>query len=406
MREYLRKQWVLLQDDPVAIRLLDLGVLIVAGLLSFVVFARVPVHALTPDFQGEFKNHALLLTSLESQGSAPYSIWYTLQQILVGGNRDESVLLNSGWLLLGFLAAFKGIVLTGTLFATRASRLQALFVGFLLGTAIAFPIPFLERSSRLVDGPVHYLGTLPPNVFMSSTQLLANVGAVAAVVTMSLWFRSPTSARFALMVLMALVATVCKPGIAPALLATIGLLSILSVRAQRQAPRPALLRLFGVSVVVGIPLVIAYWGFMSGHGWLGLHSEIHPFNTWTTFTSQWFPDLLASWAFPIVVVIVLFATRQATPVRYEWLVPGWSVAILATLMFALFSEVNGDGVVIYAGNFAWGAMAATSGLYVVSAIALQDVAWKTRLVPFAVLAVQAMAGLLYINNYVRTGRYL
>ena len=166
-----------LSDDPETSRLLDVGMLIVAGMLSFIVFARVPVHALSPGFMGEFKNHSLLLPSLEATGTTPYSLWYTLQQVLVGRNREELILLNAGWLMLGALAVVKGVVLTGVLFTTSASRVQALFVGFLLGTAVAFPIPFLERHSRLTAGPVHYLGTLPPNVFMSATQLMANTAA-------------------------------------------------------------------------------------------------------------------------------------------------------------------------------------------------------------------------------------
>ena len=46
LRSLVRTHWASLHDDPEMNRLLDLGMLIVAGLLSFVVFARVPVHAL------------------------------------------------------------------------------------------------------------------------------------------------------------------------------------------------------------------------------------------------------------------------------------------------------------------------------------------------------------------------
>ena len=86
MIAYWRSQWKSLNDDPMTNRLLDLGMLLVAGLLSFIVFARVPVRALSPGFQSEFVHHALLLTSLESRGSASYSLWYTLQQGLIGTN--------------------------------------------------------------------------------------------------------------------------------------------------------------------------------------------------------------------------------------------------------------------------------------------------------------------------------
>lgn len=118
---------------------------------ELLVVARTPVHALSPNFQVEFKNHSLLLTSLEANGTPPNSVWYTLQEALVGKNREEVVLLNAAWLLVGPLTALKGMVLTGVLFATSVSRMQALVTGFLLGSAVAFPIPGLERHSRLAD---------------------------------------------------------------------------------------------------------------------------------------------------------------------------------------------------------------------------------------------------------------
>ena len=395
-----------LSYDPETSRLLDLGMLIVSGMLSFIVFARVPVPALSPGFMGEFKNHSLLLPSLEATGTTPYSLWYTLQQVLVGKNQQEQVLLNAGWLMLGALAVIKGVVLTGVLFTTSASRLQALVVGLLLGTAVAFPMPFLERHSKLTDGPVHYLCTLPPNVFMSATQLMANTAAVIAVVTLALWFQRPTGARFVSMVLTGLLATLAKPGIAPALLATVAGLLVLLVRSRRYDVRTAVSRLAIAGLVIGLPLLGAYRGFMSGGGYLSLHSELRPCVTWTAFTNQWFPDLIASWAFPIVALVLLWATRNATQTRREWLIPAWSVTLISTLMFALLAEVNGDGKVVYAGNFAWGAMAATSGLYVVSAIVLHGIPWKIRWIPLIVLMVQAFAGLRYINVYIDTGNFL
>jgi hypothetical protein len=406
MRSFVTSRRISLADDPETGRLLDLAMLIAAGMLSFIVFARVPVHALAPDFKGEFKNHSLLLPTLESTGTTPYSLWYTLQKLLVGHNRDEVVLLNAGWLLLGALAVVKGVVLTGVLFMTSYSRLQALVGGFVLGTAVAMPIPFLERHSRLTDGPVHYLGTLPPNVFMSATQLLANTSAVIALVTLALWFQKPTNARFISMTLMGLLATLAKPGIAPALIATTGVLSLVLVRSRRQDVRTAALRLLLVGVLLGLPLLGAYRGFESGGAFLGLHSELRPFVTWTAYTNRWLIDLIASWAFPIAVVIVVFATRNATRTRGEWLIPAWSVALIATLMFALLAEVNSKGELVYAGNFAWGAMAATSGLYVVSAIAIHGIPWKVRWIPVLVLLLQAIAGLHYINGYIKTGSFL
>jgi hypothetical protein len=281
-----------------------------------------------------------------------------------------------------------------------------LVVGFLLGTAVAFPMPFLERHSTLAAGPVHYLGTLPPNVFMSSTQLMASTPAVVAVVTLALWFQRPTGARFTGVVLTGLLATLAKPGIAPAHLMTVAILSLLLVRSRRQEVRPAVARLLIAGLVIGFPLLGAYRGFMSGAGFLDLHAEVRPLVTWTAFTDQWYPDLIASWAFPLVVVGVLWSTRNVTAARLEWLLPAWSVTLISTLMFALLAEVNGAGQVVHAGNFAWGAMSATGGLYVISAIALHGISWRIRWIPTAVLALQAIAGLRYIDLYIGSRHYL
>lgn len=392
--------------QPSMQRMLDVSMLVVAGLLSFFVFAPAPARAMSGAIQGEFRNHSLLLARLETEGTSPYSLWYVLQQAIVGGNRDEQVLLSAGWLLLGALAVVKGIVLSGVLFAHGASRIQALVVGFLLGTAVALPIPFLDRFSRLEGGHANYLGTLPPNVFMSATQLIANTAAVAAIVTLTIWYQKPTNARWVVMVVMALIATLAKPGITPALMATIVLLAMLLIRAQREQWLPILVRAAIALFVIGVPLLVAYLDFMSSKGWLGVHSEVRPFDTWTAFTDQWFPDLIASWAFPLTVVAVLFAIRRSSPLGREWLLPAWLVTVIATLMFALLSEVKANGEVQYSGNFAWGAYAATSALYVVSAIALHGVPWKVRWVPYGVLAIQAIAGLHYINVYITTGRFI
>ena len=401
-----RAFWGALTGDPETYRLLDIGVLITAGLLSFIFFARVAAHAADPSFQSDLQEHAVLLGTIESSGSTPYSIWYLLQEAVIGRNRDTAILLASGWLMLGALAAFKGIVLTGVLMATTASRRYALVMGLLLGMAVALPIPFLVRHSRLFPDPIRYLGTLPPNVFWSATQLLANITAVAAVVTITLWYQKPTTVRLVSMSSMALVATLAKPGIAPAFLAAVALLAVLAVRARRLDIRTAVVVVVATGLLVGLPLLVAYQGFMSGTGFKGTHAVFRPFDTWTTYTSQWLPDLLASWAFPIVAVVALWATRDAAGSRPDWLLPAWSVTAVATLMFALLGEADGSGRALYSGNFAWGAMAATSALYAVSAIAVWEVRWRIRWLPLTVLAVQAAAGLLYVRAYIETGRFV
>ncbi|MCU1500238.1 MAG: hypothetical protein JWM47_4191 [Acidimicrobiales bacterium] len=380
--------------------------ILVAGLLSFVVFARVPVHALQTDFQSEFVHHALLLRTLDSDGSTPYSLWYVLQQALVGSNRDQPVLLNAGWLMLGALAVIKGIVLAGALLATSISRLRALVLSFLLGCAVAFPMPWFDRRSRIWAGPVHYLGTLPPNVFMSSTQLMADIAAVLAVLTITLWYQEQTTVRFASMAACGLLASAAKPGMAPALLGSFLVLSVIAVRSGRMPLRRAAVRAAVGGIVIGLPILSAYTTFMTGKGTLALHAEIRPFDTWTTFTNQWFPDLVASWAFPLVVLVALWTQRKSSTEPRKWLMPAWLVAVMSTIMFALLAEVDHTGKAFYAGNFAWGAMAANSGLYVVSVIAIMRMPWSVKWLPLTVLAVQATAGILYVNHFIDTGVFI
>ena len=166
-----------------------------AGLNSFLLTSRVPIHLSNSGFAGEFFNHSTLLPTLEESGVTPYSLWYWGQLLIIGESRDQQLLLNASLLLVGFLAFAKGVVLTGVLVAFSMKPLPAFVLGSLLGVAVALPTAPFKRWSPLMGESTSYLGTLQPNVFMSATQLVANMFTVLAVTSLCLWFVAPSKRR-------------------------------------------------------------------------------------------------------------------------------------------------------------------------------------------------------------------
>jgi hypothetical protein len=174
----------------------------------------------------------------------------------------------------------------------------------------------------------------------------------------------------------------------------------------RQDLKRALAAVALSGVLAGLPLLLSFQNFMSGSGWLNLSTQIGPLRTWTGYTDNWFLDLVASWAFPISVIAVLIVGGNLNRSRLNWLLPSWLLALGSTFLFALLIEVSADGTTGYSGNFAWGAMSATAGLYVTSAISLRGLKMRFTLIPLIVLAAQAYAGLVYLNGYIESGSFL
>lgn len=342
-----------------------------AGIISFFLTSRVPVQMNT-GLGGEFFNHSTLLPSLEESGVTPYSLWYWGQILLVGESREQQILLNAGLLLIGFLTFAKGVVLTGVLVAFSMKPLPAVVLGSLLGVAVALPTAQFERWSPLAGESTSYLGTLPPNVFMSAFSLIQ---------------------------------VLAKPGIAPPWLVAVVFLALAMCYSRRISIRDGFL--LGVFTVLppGLVMLFTYRQYMAGSGPLRLSSQLMPLEIWTYYTDQWFVDLLASWAFPIATTVSLIFYKGVKDMSFQFLIPAWLLALVAVLVFALLAEVDGSGNVAYSGNFGWGAMSATAGLYVVTAIATTQLPWRFAIAPFIVLGVQSVAGFMYINQYVATGRY-
>lgn len=393
--------------------LLDLLVEGLGGLCSLVIFAWAASKALTPGFVSEFINHSRLIVNLQSLGVPPYSLWYFLQKTITGSDHREQVLVASGLLLLGGMALLKGVVYTALLRISRLQRLTCLLGGILLGTAVALPIPWVQRLSPVVQGPTLYLGTIPANTFMSSTQLVANIGAVLAFYGLQRWARWPTGASFGMMILTALLATLAKPGISLPILTGI-VASIALCCWQQRALGPASLWQLAISTALLLtPAIVIRHFFFSGAGWLKTKAVLAPLETWHQFSAQIPIDLIASYAFPgLTLALLLLHFRQ----RQSWreqslsllrgLLPCWIAALAALLIFVLFAEQS-QGQFQYSGNFGWGAISANAGLHFASFIALFEMPTIGYRIPaLMVLLAESVGGFNWISHYAATGSFL
>ena len=393
--------------------LASLTVLILGGFISLLIFAWPASRALNPGFASEFLNHARLLKDLEAQQVPFYSLWYALQKLIVGSDLSVDVLTASGLLLIGAFAFLKGVLLTGLLTSAGYSPFSSLAGGFLLGTAIALPLPFVERYSSLYQVKVYYLGTLPPNTFMSATQLVANVGVLPAFFSLRLWGRSQNLKSYLVMLVACLIASLCKSGIAPPLFCGITLSIAINALLRKSFGFRQVYQILIAAVILLTPSLIIGRSYMSGSGWRSIQAVVAPFETWKAFSSHIPADLFASFAFPILVILVLLSCLvrssrgESGSMRSELqgLLPCRLTACVALLMFIVLAEkVNGQP--FHSGNFAWGAISANAGLHLVALIAIRQLGLASRLFLCTVLGSEAAWGLLSVAGYVRIGTFI
>ena len=387
--------------------------LTLGGLLSFLLMGVVAVHAGETGFASAFVHgkqpqHFELLPVLRERSWWLYSAWYYLQGLLVGPNPSRQLLLNSGFLLVGALAMAKGVVLTGITMASGFRRWWSLAFGFMLGTAIAFPVP--------QDWGSPYIGTIPPNVFMSATQLLANIGAVLCVFCLTIWLKNPNRQTLVLASVTAVVSAVAKPALTPAYLVVLALLLAYQVLAHRMRVVVAIRD----AVIIGlIPAVTVVLGFLPNYAgqdapfktvwapgatWAAFH-EMSSSQASANFFSISF-DLLRSLAFPLVVLAAVAIGRRWSKDRIMTLAPAWLIMIVATIVFSLLGEATAKGKLFFAGNFMWGAVAANAALFVMSLLALKGLPLKITALPIVVLVVQCIGTALYFQHWLHTGTFL
>lgn len=390
----------------------NIVLLCLAGLCSLVIFAWPASRMLTPDFSSELVRHSQLLRSLEQQQAPPYSLWYLLQKLIARDNLSEHVLLASGLLLIGSFATLKGFLLTGLLRSSRFGAIQSLVGGLLLGTAVAMPLPMMERISPMYQMKTQYLGTIPANTFMSATQLVANVGVLPAFVGLQLWCLKPTRKGYAIMLSLCMLATISKAGIAPALLAAIICCSIVHCWQSGSWQLQSLWQILIAAALLLTPSAIVSHYYMSGGGWMNIQAVLAPFATWKAYSAQIGIDILSSLAFPLMVLAALImqwkhergnCDRSTTALM--GLLPSIIATTTALLIFILIAE-KVNGAFLHSGNFIWAAISANAGWHLTAFISLKSLDPSRTIVPIIILLLEAAGGLSYIWNYMHTGSFL
>lgn len=377
--------------------------LAVAGAVSLMVFAW-PVSRSGDGFESDVLTHFLLLhQTLHGTWWSYTALYYPLRLVTVGTSEPQ-LIIQAGFMVLGAIAAAKG-VLTAALLQSEGYRpAGGAATSVMLGTVLALPLPMWADH--------FYLGTFPPNSLGSATQPLANAMAIPAVWALCAWFDRPDRRRLLLVAGAGLLSALAKPALTPAWVAgTAVLLTWMAWRGSlrsRQAVGSWL-------VIATLPVATLLMNLQTSYGG-GAQREVRlrPISE----LSPTLPvDLLRSWVFPIAVALALALEARrpalAGPARVggsvRWSLrtvgPAWLLLAVAWAQTQLFWDTDRNGVPIGYGDMNWGAMAAASGLYAVSAMALLCVSPRRRIVPFAILAVQTLAALVHLHNWVRTGSY-
>lgn len=379
------------------------GCLAVAGAVSLLIFAW-PVSRSGEGFESDVLTHFLLLhQTLHGSWWSYTALYYPLRLVTIGTS-EPHVIIQAGFMLLGAIAAAKAM-LTAALLQNEGYRpVGGAVTAVMLSTALALPLPFWADH--------FYLGTSPPNSLGSATQPLANAMAIPAIWALCAWFDRPERRRLLLVAGAGLLSALAKPALTPAWV--VGTAAIVAWMAWRGPLRTK--QAIGAWVAIaGLPLVTILINLQTSYGG-GAQREVRlrPLAELSTTLPV---DLVRSWAFPVAVVVVLAlqahrgaaSGESADEGSVRWslrtLAPAWLVLGAATVQAQAFWDTDRAGVPIGYGDLTWGAMAAASGLYAVSAMALLRVAPRRRLVPFAILGMQTMAALVHLHNWVQTGSY-
>ena len=358
-----------------------------AGTLQHLIFSW-PASRAGDGFESDLLTHFTMVHTVLHDSPWAYSAFYYLLRLVTVGTSEPQLLIQAGFLLLGLIAAVKGILTCAIMLNEGYRPAGAAAVATMLGTALALPVPGMDHF---------YLGTFPPNTLGSATQPLANAMAILAAWGLCHWFERPDRQSALLLGLTGALSALAKPALTPAWIVAVAVLG--AVQWWRSRDVRALARAAGALVVpVGTILI----GFLVTFG-DGAQRKVR-LREWSEVAGSLPVDLLRSWAFPIAVAAVLVATRRGTG-ALRYLAPAWLMVLVGILQSQLLVDTDVRGVPIGFGDMNWGAVAATSGLYAVSAIALLRAAPKARVVPFAILAVQTLAALVHLHNWVQTGSY-
>ena len=365
--------------------------LLIAGFASFFVFSFAAARTGTfADFESDIIAHALM-THGQLHGSWwTYSLWYpTLRALTVGGSADQ-LMINAGFMLLGFIATARGIVTARLLVASGYGYFGAVAATFGLVSCLALP------TFGLTDD--FYLGTLTPNSLASSTQLVAILFAIPAVYFLSRWFNDPSRLNFWWMAATGALSALAKAGMTPAWVVGYGVLAFVMIKQKR-------CRLNGwLALPLVVPAGSIVLSYLISFNSRSSKTRISLFEEWSILTDTILINFIRSWLFPALVAIaVIVHLGRSHFVRL--LAAPWVVALPSLLQASLLNETNEEGIVRGYGNFLSGAAIATSALYFMSVAAIIKLPMKWRLPLFAVLALQTIVGLIHQWNWVETGSY-
>jgi hypothetical protein len=368
-----------------------IALLLAAGFASFFVFSFGAARTGTfDDFESDIIAHALM-THGQLHGSWwTYSLWFPTLRFLTAGGSADQLMINAGFMLLGFIATARGIVTARLLVASGYGYFGAVVATFGLVSCLALP------TFGLTDD--FYLGTLTPNSLASATQLVAILFAIPAVYFLSRWFDEPTRGNFWWMAATGALSALAKAGMTPGWIVGFGVLALVMVRQKRA----------NLNAWLVLPLIVPtgsiVLSYLISFNSRSSKTRISPFEEWSILTDTIFVNFIRSWLFPaLVATAVIVHLGRSHFVRL--LAAPWAIAIPSLVQTSLLNETNEDGVVRGYGNFLSGTAIATSALYFMSVVAIIKLPMKWRIPLFAMLALQTVVGLVHQWNWVSTGSY-
>jgi hypothetical protein len=281
--------------------------------------------------------------------------------------------------------------------AGRTRRSMAIAVALL---CLAFSLPTSEI----------YLGQLPPNVWHNPTTIFLMPFAVALFWASAQFLR--TGSRRWLWPLAALAAlnVAAKPSFVLVLLVVFPVAAILRFRRSR-ATLEALVAWAFMALLVGAQYLYIYESgseerIYRAAGFAGDATSkvrIDPLHVWTHFADSVPLALLASFAFPLVALLVYRRRLLA----YDLARYALALAVVAVLVFATLSET---GVREFQGNFAWQAMVCNYILFLVVLVRVH-VLWseppvvRGRLVVALAFLAHVGAGVAFLAYYLANRTY-
>lgn len=373
----------------------------VAGLAGLLEFAW-PASRAGEGFESDFLTHFTSLHIVLHDGPWSYTALYYPLRLVTVGTSEPQLIIQAGFMLLGAIAVAKVLMTTALLINEGYGPAGGATTAVMVSTALALPLPLWSDH--------FYLGTYPPNSLGSATQPLANAMAIPAVWALCAWFDRPERRRLSLVAVAGVLSALAKPALTPAWIAGIALLVVWMVWKRLLRARSAA---WAWLAMAGLPLVTVLINLRVSYG-SGAQRKVS-LRPLAEFAPTLPADLFRSWAFPLAVLVALIvdSRRPGSEIRREgsirWslrsLAPAWLLVVIATVQAQLLWDTDRAGRPIGYGDLTWGAMAASSGLYTVSAMALLAVQPRRRILPYCVLAVQTGAALAHVNNWVQTGSY-